>query len=302
MKNSIFIIALILALTSQFVLGQNKFAFYQNNNLYLSSLDGEISHLGSDIKIKKDKLIETSRYFSYSFMPIDVLESMELSEGMGFSSALQSMDDENLWIFVEINMQNTSYNLCFYNRQSKTKSFIFSQDKSPDSNYAFIPFVWTKDIVYLEAKIFGSATQNEGIWSYNITTKQFSKLPISPSYLITPVISPDRKNFIYVGTTDTKKDLESPLNVVYVYDLINNKEKTVVKDNNASFYIFGWIDGNIEKSDVININEEESSLKKKVTTYHCSRNLLSNCLGVSMNPNVFQDLNKKYHLDNQVKA
>jgi len=245
--------------------GQYKFAYYQyqDNKLYISSTDGEVTFLGSDVKIKKDK-IESPRYYSYSVMSKNVLENIKLSPDMGFYSAIQSIDDEDLWIFTERYTQNapdgelsSKYNLYFYNNKTKTREFIFSQDKNPDPKYSFIPFAWTKDIVYLEAKVFGSATENEGIWSYDIKTKQFSKLPISSSYVTTPIISPDGKYFIYGGTTG-HKDLDSSLNIIFVYDITKNQEKIVVKDNNFSFWASGWINGGINTSDLININEDES--------------------------------------------
>ncbi|MEK6304261.1 MAG: hypothetical protein AABO41_26530 [Acidobacteriota bacterium] len=99
----------------QFVTRQNKFAFYKVNNLYISSTEGESSLLGADIKIKQNKNFITSKRYTYSAMPNDVLNNMKFSEGMGFYSALQSAD-ENTWLFVERNMENTSYNLCLYGR------------------------------------------------------------------------------------------------------------------------------------------------------------------------------------------
>jgi len=141
-------------LTSQSVLGQNKFAFYKNNNLYISSTEGESSLLGADIKIKQNKNFITSKRYTYSTMPNDVLNNMKVFEGMVFYSALQSLYG-NTWLYVERNMENTSYNLCLYDNE-KNKEIIFSQDNSPDPNYAFMPIAWSnsKDVVYLEALIF----------------------------------------------------------------------------------------------------------------------------------------------------
>jgi hypothetical protein len=156
-------------------------------------------------------------------MPRVVLDEMKFSDGMAFYSALQSTESDT-WIFVERNMNNSSFNLCSFDTIRNIKEIIFTQDNGPDSNYAFNPIAWgnEKEIVYLEALVFGSATENEGIWSYNLMTKQFSKLSISSSYLITPIISPDRRYLIYGGTTDIRKDLDSPLNLIFVYDLVTN--------------------------------------------------------------------------------
>ncbi|MFA5773135.1 MAG: hypothetical protein WC908_00470 [Candidatus Paceibacterota bacterium] len=246
--------------TENQIKGQNKFVFNKNqdrtNKLYFASVDGEKILLGTEVKVKREKL-ESSKDYSYSFMPKDVLGSMKLSEGMTFYSAVQSMDDDNLWIFVERDMNNLNYSLYFYNHQTKMKEFIFSQNKTPDPRYSFIPFTWNGDIVYLEAKEFGSATENEGIWSYNIKTKQFSKIPINPLYLATPIISPDGKYFIYIGTTEDKGEYSSP-DIIYIYDLATNQEKIIEKDNNdinSSYMIWGWVNGEINNSELIDINQ-----------------------------------------------
>ncbi|MFZ4414325.1 MAG: hypothetical protein ACOYOV_14675, partial [Bacteroidales bacterium] len=262
MKTKI-ILLMVLGLASLFSVGQNKFAYYHNNQLDISSIDGDTTNLGTNIKIKKEKKIETSSYYTYSFMSKDVLESMILSEGLDFYSALQSVDNLNEWIFVERDMKNTSYNLFYYNHFTKSKNLIFSQDNSQDSKYAFIPFAWSKDILYLEAKVFGSATENEGIWSYNIKTKQFSKLQIISSYISTPIISPDGTKFIYGGTKDINKGLNSPMNTLFLYDLNTNQEKMIVKDNNSWFSIIGWIKDDIQATDLIDIDVVESNLETK---------------------------------------
>jgi len=120
-----------------FVLEQNKFAYYKENSLYVSSTEGGSFLLGSDVKIKQDKKINTSKRYTYSAMPGDVLNNMEFSEGMGFYSALQSAD-ENKWLYVERNAKNSSYNLCSFDNDKKIRRIIFSQDNSPDPEYAFM--------------------------------------------------------------------------------------------------------------------------------------------------------------------
>lgn len=238
---------------------QYKFAFYdQNNKLYISSVGGEVSLLGSNIKIKKDEL-EHFQNYSYSVMPKDVLEGMNISKPMGFYSAIQSMDNKNMWIFTEryefskdipYSQYESGYNLYFYNHETKNKEFIFSQEKSPDPKYSFVPFVWNKDIIYLEAKVFGSSTENEGIWSYNIITKQFTKIEVNPLYLTTPVISPDGKYFAYIGTIENK-NLDSSGNIIFIYNLVTNQEKIVTTNNNTSFDIYGWINAKSDSKDII---------------------------------------------------
>jgi len=263
MKTKNFLL-IVFGLVCMFSIGQNKFAYYQDNQLYIASLDGSVSLLGSDIKIKEEKRIITSREYSYSFMSKDVLTGMELSDGFEFYSAVQSMDNENHWLFTERNMQNIEYNVWSYNHETKAKNLLFSQDNSPVLIYAFIPFAWIENTVYLEARDFNNLTENEGIWSYNMETKQFSKLPISISYLTTPVVSPTGKSFVYAGTMDSIKTNDSRNNAIFIYDIATNKETLIKKEINSRFSIFGWIDDDIEKTDLINIIEDEFDEKQSI--------------------------------------
>ena len=259
---TIFLIYLAI-LMSPAVLAQNKFSFYKGSNLLISTIDGEVSLLGSDIKIKNEKIINTSKYYTYSVMPEDVLSNIQFSEDMGFYSALQSMTDENSWIFVEIMKDKGYYNVSFYDHESKTKNIIFTQEKSPDKKYTYIPFAWNNDILFLEAKVIGSSTENEGIWSYNIVTDEFSKLSLSPNYLTTPIISPNGKYFIYGGTQDITRNLDSPMNIIYIYDISENVEVTVESDINTWYSILGWYEDSLETNDLISIYYEEESMRLK---------------------------------------
>ena len=258
------IMFVIIIINSAFNYSQSKFAFHRNNSLYISTTDGAISKVGTDLKIKESKKFITSNCLTYHTMPNDILTKINISDGMVFYSALQPLLG-NQWVFVERSLENSSYNLCLFDAGKKTKEIIFSQNNSPDHNYAFRPIAWSKfeGIVYLEALVFGSATENEGIWAYNLLTKQFSKLAINPSYLTTPILSPSGEYFIYGGTTDSYKELHSLMNIVFIYDIKNNKETIIEKDISSWFSISGWISNDIEKKDIININEEEFTILKK---------------------------------------
>src|SRR5690606_25774688 len=118
---------------------------------------------------------------------------------------------------------NMDYNLCLYDPIKKTKTVLFNQDKTPiNSLNALKPIFWSnrKDVIFLEVIEFGSASQHEGIWEYNIYTGQFKKLNISKQYMITPFMSPERSKLLYSGTSDSEKDqLHGMVDQVYIFDL-----------------------------------------------------------------------------------
>ncbi len=258
------VLSILFVLLTATIWGQNQFAFYKNSTeLYSSSTKGKTALLGKGVKIKRNKIRTASTYYSYSTMPKEVLNKIPIAAGMGFYSAIQSADGKN-WLFVERNMDNGAYHLCAYDAERNTKNILVSPTNSPDTNYAFRPVAWSgkRDVIYIEALVFGSASENEGIWSYNISTRQFAKLSITSAYLTTPVISPDGKCFIYGATADVKGP-ESTINRIYIYDRQKNKETLLQKDDLASFSVVGWLGTDSKKSDILQFDEKDPSQVKK---------------------------------------
>lgn len=215
-------------------------AFYRDQQLFTASVaDGKIQTIKEETEEVK---VNSSNYYTKSLMPKEVITSIPISDGMTFYSALKSQAENNTWVFVERNMKNTSYNFCRFNQTNTTKKILFTQESSPDKKYAFKPIAWSndRDIIYLEALVFGSSTEHEGVWSYNLATGSAQKINVNPNYVQTPSISPDYRYFAYCAT-DGKKDLHSPSRQILLYDLETNKEMLLQQDNQSTFSILGWI-------------------------------------------------------------
>ena len=255
-------IFLVLVVSSCSLTSAGQIAFYKENQLFITDIAGQTKNFGTDVKIKRNKIKNPLDYYTYSTMPKEVLMALPITKGMTFYSALKSQDG-NCWLFVERILESYDYNFCMYDHKKKTKKIIFSQNSSPDKRYAFKPIACSKskNVYYLEALIFGSSTEHEGIWEYNITSKRFYRLPIDSAYLTTPIISPDRNFFVY-GATSEIKDLESKTDVIYKFDLQKNKEIQIVKDKQSFFSIIGWVEKSIKKSDIISHDQNDLSQKK----------------------------------------
>lgn len=215
--------------------------FYKNQELYSIQFENGKAFGLSKISDENIEIARTAKYFTTSLMPKEVISSILLSTDMIFYSGLQSNIFENEWLYVERNMESSTYNLCFYNDKNKIKSILFSQKNSPDRGYAFKPIAWSLDglTVFLEALVFGSSTEHEGIWEYDLYSKAANRINISPNYSNTPQISPDGKYLLYCATT-LNKDVHVPSNKVLIYDINARKEFLVFEDSDSIIVMAEW--------------------------------------------------------------
>jgi hypothetical protein len=223
------------------------FVFYRDTTCLVSDVNAKIKTL-PHLERQELKIIPTSNYFTFSEMPPEVLNSIQLSLGMVFYSAIRFSDGDD-WLFAERNLESDSYTLCTYNVKTGEKRILFSEKSSPDTNFAFKPAAWSKssNLVYLEALIYGSPVENDGIWSYDLNNGKNDKIPITEDYLSTPLISPDGNFLIYIATDGSKKEIHSAGTALYLYDLQQKKEKLIEKDNHHFYSIVGWVKKDLSK-------------------------------------------------------
>lgn len=234
-------------------------AFYANSSLYEASLKGQVSNKGNGIKVKKSKLALTVKRFTYSTMPKEILNAIPYSSGMSFYSALQSLSDASQWVVVEKVIDGDKYQAFLFNKKLNTKKVVFTNEQCPDKNYAFIPVAWNGNCIYFEAIVFGSDTENEGVWSYNIKSKKTERLKISDKYLTTPLISPDGKYLIYTATKEANKNLHSDATALMIYNIAQKTERELYSGDNQTVSVIGWVKGKISSSDLLNIDDIDQS-------------------------------------------
>jgi Tol biopolymer transport system component len=94
--------------------------------------------------------------------------------------------------------------------------------------------------VLIEAVIFGSSTENEGIWTYNLSNNEFKKLDLNKNYTGTPKLSPNHRYLLYNASTKSK-DLHVSSNKIFVFDLLKRKEQLIFSEENAHITGLNWI-------------------------------------------------------------
>lgn len=223
------------------------FVFFRDTNAFMGNVDGAFIGV-EDIEELKRANIAQSRHLTSSTMPKEIMHSITISPDMTFYSAVQSPDGDR-WIFVERNMANQSYNICIHNQVTGLKSIAFSESNSPDTAFAFKPIYWSRErnIVYVEAFKFGSPIEHDGIWSYGLDSRYASKIPITPTYLSTPVFSPDGNFLIYLATDGSEKEIHSAANAIYAFELQQNKERLIEMNSHHYYSILGWLPHSFQK-------------------------------------------------------
>ncbi len=229
------------------ILGAGDFVFFRDSSAFLANVQGGFRSV-EDIEALKMANVTKSRHLTSSTMPKEILNSITISTDMTFYSGVQS-PDEDMWLFVERNMKNQTYNLCVHNQRTGLKRILFSESDSPDTSFAFKPIFWSNDrnIVYVEAFKFGSPIEHDGIWSYSVGTNHASKIPITSAYLSTPAFSPDGNFLVYIATDGSSKEIHSAANAIYVFELQQNKERLIEMNSHSYYSILGWLSHSLGK-------------------------------------------------------
>ncbi|MBU1679684.1 MAG: hypothetical protein KKD86_12685, partial [Bacteroidetes bacterium] len=171
MKNSIFIISFILALVSQFVLGQNKISFYKQNSYYIKEIKGAPEQVNWEYNQISQNIAYNAQVITPNLVAENFLNQIIITPGLTFFQGIVSPHDTSLFVYLERDMESLDYQLSLVNIENGSKKSLFNLRNRPDLRFAFKPIGWTydPDIILLEALEFGSATEHEGIWEYNIS-------------------------------------------------------------------------------------------------------------------------------------
>ncbi|HEX8659248.1 MAG TPA: peptidoglycan DD-metalloendopeptidase family protein [Hymenobacter sp.] len=213
--------------------------FYQQDRLYAATANGQPKLLGKQLAAKAGRLAVTSTVALY---PEQIDASLAVPAGMDFFQGLQSPHQPE-WVYLERAQIGTAYNLWLYNATTRRKQLLFNQPDSPVAGYALKPIAWSADehVLYLEALKFDTDREHEGVWSFDLRTRQVQRLMLASQYFSTPVLSPDRRQFLYAVSTSSERDLlHGFADEVAVYDLATATETVVAQQKNVPHSVAGW--------------------------------------------------------------
>lgn len=174
--------------------------------------------------------------------PEDVSPTLIINDGWVLYSAIQSPYDKNSWLCLERTIMGIEFNLFLFNSVTGEKQ-IFIDNSNSIPQYAFRPVCWSadKNITYIERIEFDNGYDHEGIYSFNLTTKELNKLSVTDKYMSTPILSPDKKLFLYTATTNETRELVHGMaDKILVYSLQDNNEVLISEEKEITHTIFGW--------------------------------------------------------------
>ncbi|MGB3180753.1 MAG: peptidoglycan DD-metalloendopeptidase family protein [Cyclobacteriaceae bacterium] len=252
------LLAVLMTAVSALSVAQTPQAiFYKNDRLYSSTgSEADVKSLGQGMKVRQASLAETS---TVAHFPAQMETQPVIADGYVFFQALKNPYGDQ-WLYMERERMGTGYSLYLFDTATGDKSLVFHQDKAPDRSFAFRPIAWSSnpDEVYIEAVILNSPWNHEGVWRYNLVSGKSVKVISGDQTVSTPVISPDRKSFLYLGTTgDKKNDIHYTADEVRTYSVEQNKAAVLSREAGVPHYVTGWVTRKTSADQLLRLDQED---------------------------------------------
>jgi murein DD-endopeptidase MepM/ murein hydrolase activator NlpD len=223
----------------------------KSQELIISKKEGQIKYNSSDktitnISSQGNKIVSsnlTSYIDKISFYPNQIDQNLEVTVDYDFFQGIQNPFNSSVWVYLERKQIGASFNLKMYDKSTGETKIIFSVDNTSRQKMAFKPIAWTENTneLFVEGLFLDTADEHEGIWKLNLENQKLTKIEIPVKSMRTPLLSPYRNSFYYLGSLDSKMDiLHGNTDVVYEYNLLNNNLKTITQSKGNSFVINGW--------------------------------------------------------------
>ncbi len=178
---------------------------------------------------------------AYAIAQID--PNIQVTKAYDFFQGLQSPFDPNLWIYMEREQIGGAFNLIKINLLQKEKSILLHK-KNPDrTEMAFKPIAWTNDPgkVYVEGIFLDSSDEHNGIWILDLLSNEYEKLDIPFSYMKTPLLSPERNQFYFLGTMDENTDaLHGHADKIISFGIKSKQANTLLEAKGQYLQLIGW--------------------------------------------------------------
>ena len=173
--------------------------------------------------------------------PMGVSDKLEIAEHYVFYTAIQSPSNNNYWLCMERTIMGTAFKLYLYDKSLNSKKTII-ENKSKEATYAFRPLAWSdnSDIVYIEKTVLDDAYEHEGIFALNLLSGELKELEITGKYMTTPILLPNKEEFMYLATSATERDLVHGIaDKLMMYNIQTKKETIISEDLGVSYSILG---------------------------------------------------------------
>lgn len=220
---------------------------YQNDNtLFLHSINSN-SNTSLDAETLKTLELNILSENDWVRSPEIISSELLIPDGWVFYTGIQSPYNSNLWLCMERTIMGNNFTLFLYNNQSHVRKTLLKQEGSINPNYAFRPLAWSHntDEVYIERLELDSHNKHEGIFVLNVNGLEIKQVPITNNYMSTPVLSPDKKYFVYTATTEQPRELvHGKANKLIVYTIDNEQESVIKHEVTTSYSVLGWYDKN----------------------------------------------------------
>ncbi|WP_378177308.1 peptidoglycan DD-metalloendopeptidase family protein [Aquimarina sp. SS2-1] len=235
--------------------------FRKNQELYIQNLNIENPRI---LDQKQEQFNFRSHIDKIVLQADHIYNQMKPTPGFDFFQGLQSPYDPNIWIYLEREQIGGAFNLQKVNLKNNQQTTLQHKKNGDRKELAFKPIAWTKKPhqIFVEALYLDAAEEHQGIFIYDIKANKLQKLTLPFTYNATPLLSPERDRFIFLGSTQKKIDpLHGISNIIYDYTIKTKTYKTLLKFKENKLQILGW------KSDTKE-NKEQSFQQKSALSYY----------------------------------
>ncbi|MFD2565262.1 peptidoglycan DD-metalloendopeptidase family protein [Aquimarina rubra] len=260
MKNITLKVFLALFLYAS-VLNAQELILSKNQQLYTQDINSKETKL---LDHKKKLLPVTVQTDNIVLQAKQISNQIKTTPDFDFFQGLQSPYDPDLWIYLEREQIGGAFSLQkvdLKNNQQTTLQHTTNEDRK---DIVLKPIGWTKNPnkIFVEALYLDAAEEHEGIFVYDINTKELQQLTLPFRYTETPLLSPNRDHFIFLGSTQKKIDpLHGISDIIYYYSIETKTNKIVLKTKGNTIQILGW------KTDSKSNKEQLFSQKSALSYY-----------------------------------
>ena len=236
-----FLTALFLSLP---LIAQNLIVSNHQTSFQYTLGQGNTSYNAKHNPYYKTTVQYTTDYLDQvAYHPDQISSTLRPSEGFDFFQGLQSPHDPDVWIYMEREQIGAGYQLVRFDQKKGSAQTLLENKNEQRRDLAFKPIAWTQnpDELYVEGLFLDTAEEHEGIWILNLRTGKRRKVNLPFVYMRTPLLSPDRQTFVFIGTLDKTIDpLHGHTDIVYALNIAKSQHQIIAQAKGESMVVNGW--------------------------------------------------------------